>query len=107
MNQFDAGATPMFDCFQDVPNLTPYDSVASNVPLDQLNSPTAAILDPIRRTFAEKSATINFAEIDRAPEDLLNRILWNAMRGNQPYPEWAITTAGDEDDDEKKEVGEK
>jgi len=107
MNQFDAGANPMFDCFQDVPNLTPYESVASNIPLDQLNSPTAAIVDPLRRTFAEKSAMINFAEIDQAPEDLLNRILWNAMRGNQPYPDWAITTSGDDDDDEKIGLGEK
>ena len=105
MNQFDAGATPMFDCFQELPNFTPYESVASNVPLDQLNSPTSAIVDPIRRKFAEKSAMIHFAEIDQAPEDLLNRILWNAMRGNQPYPEWAITTA--DADDEKKEVSEK
>lgn len=107
MNQFDAGATPMFDCFQELPNFTPYESVASNVPLDQLNSPTSAIVDPIRRKFAEKSAMINFAEIDQAPEDLLNRILWNAMRGNQPYPAWAITSADDDADDEKKEVGEK
>ena len=107
MNQFDAGAAPMFDCFQELPNFTPYESVASNIPLDQLNSPTSAIIDPIRRKFAEKSATINFAEIDHAPEDLLNRILWNAMRGNQPYPAWAITTADADDDDEKKEVSEK
>ena len=105
MNQFDAGATPMFDCFQELPNFTPYESVASNVPLDQLNSPTSAIVDPIRRKFAEKSATINFVEIDHAPEDLLNRILWNAMRGNQPYPAWAIATA--DADDEKKELSEK
>ena len=107
MNQFDAGATPMFDCFQDVPNLTPYASVPSNIPLDQLNSPPTAILDPVRRKFAEKSALINFAEVDKAPEDLLNRVLWNAMRGNQPYPEWAITATGDDDDDDLKEIGEK
>ena len=107
MNQFDAGATPMFDCFQEIPNFSPYNSVASNIPLDQLNSPISAIADPIRRKFAEKSAMINFAEIDQAPEDLLNRILWNAMRGNQSYPEWAITADDDDADDEKKELGEK
>ena len=103
MNQFDAGATPMFDCFQDVPNFTAYDSVPSNIPLDQLNVPLAFIVDPVQRAFAEKSASINFAEVDKAPEDLLNRVLWNAMRGNQPYPEWAIT-AVDLDDDEVKET---
>ena len=57
--------------------------------------------------FAEKSALINFAEVDKAPEDLLNRVLWNAMRGDQPYPEWAITATGDDDDDDLNEVGKK
>ena len=104
MNQFDAGATPMFDCFQENPILTPYVAVASNIPLDQLNSSPTAIADPIRRKFAERSAMINFAEVDKAPEDLLNRILWNAMRGDQPYPDWVITVADEDDekaDDEK------
>ena len=106
MNQFDAGATPMFDCFQEKPNLTPYDAVESKIPLDQLNSSPTAIADPIRRKFAERSAMINFAEVDKAPEDLLNRILWNAMRGDQPYPDWAITaTEDDDDEDDKKAVG--
>jgi hypothetical protein len=99
MNQFDAGATPMFDCFQQTPNLTPFDSVPSNIPLDQLNSPTAFIVDPVQRHFAEQSATINFAEVDKAPENLLNRILWNAMKSDQPYPEWAITAIDDDDDE--------
>ncbi len=106
MNQFDAGATPMFDCFQENPILTSYVAVASNIPLDQLNSSPTAIADPIRRKFAERSAMINFAEVDKAPEDLLNRILWNAMRGDQPYPDWAIT-ATEEDEDDEKANGEK
>ena len=104
MNQFDAGATPLFDCFQEVPNLTPYDSVPSNIPLDQLNKPLAMIVDPVQRLFAEKSASINFAEVDKAPEDLLNRVLWNAMKGNQPYPEWAITAVDIDDDDDEEIV---
>jgi DNA-binding beta-propeller fold protein YncE len=99
MNQFDAGAAPMFDCFQETANLTPYDSVPINIPLDQLNSPAVSIADPVQRMFAEQSITINFTEVDKAPEDLLNRILWNSMRPNQPYPEWAIT-ATEIDDDE-------
>jgi len=103
MNQFDAGATPMFDCFQETPDFTPYNSVVANIPPDQLNSPPIAIADPVRRKFAERSAMINFAEVDKAPEDLLNRVLWNAMRGDEPYPEWAITAT--EDDQEEEENG--
>ena len=37
MNQMDATATPMFDCFTDTPDFTPFDAVTNNVPLDQMN----------------------------------------------------------------------
>ena len=42
MNQFDASATPMFDCFTDTADVTPFDSVANNIPLDQMNPDPAA-----------------------------------------------------------------
>ncbi len=101
MNQFDASAVPMFDCFRDEPDLTPYQAVAANVPLDQMNPTPNAITDPVLRADALVSAELNFREVDRAPEDVLNRILWRAMRGSQaPYPEWA---AGVDDDDEERE----
>jgi len=103
MNQFDASATPMFDCFveTDEPDLTPFDAVPARVPLDQMNPEPNAILDPKRREDAVVSATLNFREIDKAPEDVLNRILWRAMRGTEePYPEWAIGTWSDEDDED-------
>jgi DNA-binding beta-propeller fold protein YncE len=96
MNQFDASATPMFDCFTDQADPRPFDAVANNVPLDQMNPEPAAIRDPQLREDALVSATLNFAEVDRAPEDVLNRILWRAMKGTEvPYPEWA---AGIDDD---------
>lgn len=103
MNQFDAAATPMSDCFVDTPDLTPFQSVPVQIGLDELNAPPSAIADPVKRNFAEISATINFAEVDKAPEDLLNRILWNALRDNVPYPEWAISSFEDDDDDEEGE----
>lgn len=103
MNQFDASATPMLDCFQEMPNLTPFDSVPSNIPLDQMNPDPQAILDQLLRKNAFVSATLNFDEIDRAPEDILNRILWHAAKGSQtPYPEWAISTVEDEEKEASK-----
>ncbi len=42
MNQMDAAATPLFDCFQDKPDFTPYDAVPNNIPLDRLNPPARA-----------------------------------------------------------------
>lgn len=100
MNQFDASATPMFDCFTDEPDFTPFDSVANRVPLDQMNPQPSSLRDEVLRQDALTSAELNFREVDKAPEDVLNRILWRARKGpNVPYPEWAVTVVEDEDDD--------
>jgi DNA-binding beta-propeller fold protein YncE len=101
MNQFDASATPMFDCFQDQPNVAPFDSVPISVPLDELNPGSVALSDPLLKLHAEWSEAMNFEQIDRAPEDQLNRVLWHFMRGsNTPYPDWAISVFEDDDDDD-------
>jgi DNA-binding beta-propeller fold protein YncE len=98
MNQFDASATPMFDCFSDEPNLTPFESIESRVPLDQMNPDAKAIGDAVLREDALVSAQLNFREVDKAPEDLLNRILWRSRMGSAvPYPEWAIGLVDDDD----------
>ena len=99
MNQFDASATPMFDCFADTPNLEPFVALPVTVPLDQMNPDPKAIHDPATKAAAVASAAMNFAEIDKAPEDLLNRVLWRAMKGDEPYPEWATSAAVVDDDD--------
>ncbi len=39
------------------------------------------------RYFAEKSMLPEFIGIDRGDDDLLNRILWFAAKGDMPYPE--------------------
>jgi YVTN family beta-propeller protein len=102
MNQFDAAATPMFDAFTDAPDLAPFQSVANRIPLDQMNPDPKALTDPQLRRDAFASGRMNFRQVDRAPEGLLNRVLWRAMRGSQePYPEWAITLV--EDDEEEEE----
>ena len=100
MNQFDASATPMADCFTETPDYTPFTAVPNNIPLDQMNPSPQAIVDPALRRDALASARMNFREVDRAPEDQLNRILWRAMKGSSvPYPEWAVTRGADGDDD--------
>ena len=91
MNQFDASATPMSDCFTEKADFTPFKALPANVPLDQLNTPVEIIKDALLRSNAVKSAMLNFREVDKAPEDVLNRILWHAMKGSAaPYPEWAV-----------------
>ena len=101
MNQFDASATPMWDCFTETPDFTPYAAVPSNVPLDEMNPDPKAIMDPALRRDAVVSSKLNFRQVDKAPEDVLNRILWRAMKGTaEPYPEWAVIKVEDDDDDD-------
>jgi YVTN family beta-propeller protein len=101
MNQFDASATPMSDCFTDRPDFTPYTVLPVTIALNELNPDPKAIDDTTLRRDALVSATLNFREIDRAPEDVLNRILWRSVRGSRvPYPEWAISPDAEEDDDD-------
>ena len=90
MNQFDATATPMFDCFTNVPDFTAYDAVTNNVPLDEMNPSPKKITDAQRRTDAQVSARLPLTLPDQCPEDVLNRILWRATMGTKPYPEWAV-----------------
>ena len=99
MNLLDATATPMHDVFTDKPDLTPYVAVAPTYPLDNTNPDPKTIKDPIMKDDESKSSMLNLDEPDKAPEDMLNRILWNAMRGtDEPYPAWAVHLAEDDDD---------
>ncbi|MGE3171725.1 MAG: alkaline phosphatase family protein [Planctomycetota bacterium] len=101
MNVFDASAEAMRDCFTEDADLTPFAAVPANQALDELNPDRAAIADPQLREDALASAALDLSQMDRAPEDLLNRILWRAMRGTAaPYPEWAVTPGADDDDDD-------
>jgi len=97
MNQMDATATPMFDCFMDTPDLTPFEAVPNTVPLDQMNPAPKRISDRLLRKDAYVSARLPLGKPDQCPDDLLNRILWRATKGPRtPYPDWAVK-AGDDD----------
>lgn len=100
MNQMDATATPMFHCFTDAPDFTPYDAVTNNVPLDEMNPPPRKIRDEALRKDAIVSSKLPLEKEDQCPEDLFNHILWRAAKGSQtPYPEQLIKPLADDDDD--------
>jgi len=93
MNQMDATATPMFDCFTSTPDLRPFDSMTNNVPLDQMNPQPKKISDSRLRKDAYISARLPLSKPDQCPDALLNQILWRAMNGpREPYPAWAVST---------------
>jgi len=60
------------------------------VPLDELNRAPKKISDSQQRRDAYVSARLPLDQPDRCSEDVLNRILWRAMMGTKPYPEWAV-----------------
>ncbi|HAR35638.1 MAG TPA: phosphoesterase [Acidobacteria bacterium] len=98
MNQFDASATPMFDCFTDEPDFRPYTALPNRIPLDELNPEPKKIADKLLRKNALVSARLNFRQVDACPETVLNRIIWHAVRGSgEPYPDWAVTVVQDDD----------
>ena len=99
MNQFDAAAEPMFECFTGTPDLTPFEAVANRVPLDEMNPPAGAIADPLLRQHAALSARLDLERVDACPEDVLNRIIWHAMKGSAvPFPERTGAPVPDDDD---------
>jgi YVTN family beta-propeller protein len=101
MNQMDATATPMFDCFIPPgagPDFTAFTAVTNNVPLDEMNPLPKLISDPRLRKDAYVSAKLPLEKEDQCPEDLFNHILWRAMKGSQtPYPVWAVKAVEDND----------
>jgi hypothetical protein len=72
--------------------------VANQHPLDELSPEPKKVADKELRKDAIVSAKLKLDEPDRCPEDVLNRILWRAMRGTRdPYPAWAVTAVDDDD----------
>lgn len=79
LTQYDAAATPMFECFTNTPILTPF--VLKLPECDLMEKNTTASL------FWKESGNMNFDEVDCAPEDELNRILWHLAKGlDARYP---------------------
>lgn len=100
MNIQDAIASPMYDCFTSIPDKTPYISLPSNIQIDE-TSPQISSLKGKALHYAKKSLLPEFDGIDTGNDDLLNRILWFAEKGNAPYPSKYAGAAKKTNDEEK------
>ena len=79
LTQYDAGATPMFNCFGTELQSTAFNPITPQVNMTARNTE--------KSPGAKESARMNFRDYDLAPEDALNRVLWVAAKGpNVPYP---------------------
>ena len=78
MSQFDRYGRPLREIWETKPDLTPYLVLMPNVPLDEKN--------PRRGALAEASKKLALEKEDMSDDDLFNRILWGAIKGDKPYP---------------------
>jgi YVTN family beta-propeller protein len=98
MSQYDAAATPMYNCFTDKADLTPFKHLAARVDLSEKNPPNAP--------GAERSMQMDFSKEDAAPDVEFNEIIWKAVRGadsQMPAPVRSAFVRVIEDDDDEEE----
>ncbi len=86
MNTLDATAEPMFDCFNSAPKTVEFEVLPNRIPLDQLN-PGFSQLEGKALFYARASAENAEEGVDTGEDDLMNRILWFAVKGESAYPE--------------------
>ena len=98
MNIMDATAMPMFDCFISEPDTSVYQATPNIIPLNEMNPDLTALRGKALH-YAKKSMESQFNHIDGGDDQLLNRIIWFALRGGRSFPK--AYAGGDEakDDD--------
>lgn len=97
MNIQDAIANLMTECFGPTEDLTPYQSVPNKIQLDEMTGPLTSMSGRTLH-FAKKSMLPEFDGVDSGDDDLLNRILWFAAKGNESYPRQYAGAGKDNDD---------
>jgi YVTN family beta-propeller protein len=73
MSQYDAAATPLYDCFTSIPDFTPYTYIKSKLNLETRNVAVNGS--------SKLSDTFNLAEVDEAPDLELNQVIWKSVKG--------------------------
>jgi hypothetical protein len=85
MNQQDAMAPLMFECFTNVPDFTPYTALPNNIPLAQ-GAIASVPQSSKQRYWAKKVEKMDFSKPDRINENTFNRYIWHSIKGDTHYP---------------------
>ena len=75
MTQYDAAATPMWRSFSVQPDITPFTLRPCNVNLNDVN--------PDHTRLAALSKGLDFSKEDIVPDEIMNNIIWKAVKGEQ------------------------
>jgi hypothetical protein len=106
MSLFDLIANDMRASFTNEPDLTPFESVASQYDLFEVNPPVSALKGEAKAA-ATASSKMNWSVPDGIPTEKANRILWGMLKGwNTPYPapkQAVFSPLGLENDEDEKE----
>ncbi len=93
LTQFDLVASPMFDAFQNTPDLTPYDHLSPAIPLDQgpgLAAGNTVAYSPLQKAWLRATAEVMKGKYDKADAvdpNFLNHVTWySATDWKRPYP---------------------
>lgn len=73
MSQYDAAAPPLWSCFTDKANTTPYKALPNNVDLELKN---LAVNESSR-----KSETFDLSREDAAPDNEFSEVIWKTVKG--------------------------
>jgi hypothetical protein len=93
LTQFDLVASPMFDAFQDTPDMAPFNHLPASIPLDQgpgLAGTKAAASDPLQKAWLAATWKVmkdKLTKADAADPKFLNHVTWYSATGwKRPYP---------------------
>jgi YVTN family beta-propeller protein len=73
MSQYDAAATPMWECFTPSPDLTPFVCLEATYDIQEMNVEQNSI--------AKLSDGFNLEVMDAAPDHQFSEVIWKAVRG--------------------------
>ncbi|HEY8931575.1 MAG TPA: beta-propeller fold lactonase family protein [Mucilaginibacter sp.] len=73
MTQYDASATPMWRCFTPQSNKTPFTSLPANINIKEINTKDSKL--------GALSKGLDFSAVDRVPDEIMNNMLWKAIKG--------------------------
>ncbi|HRI78342.1 MAG TPA: alkaline phosphatase family protein [Cyclobacteriaceae bacterium] len=99
MSQYDAAATPMWECFTSTPDFKGFAALPATYNINEVNKD--------KTTLSEQSARFNLAQVDAVPDLEFSIVIWKSIKGLQsempPPVRSAFVKAGEEegeDDDD-------
>lgn len=73
MSQYDAAAMPLWRCFSDRADLTPFDAKPLQTDINTRNT--------VENVWQRKSETFDFSGEDRIPDRIFTEVIWKAVKG--------------------------